>query len=195
MNGDGFPDIIVPPQRGATSNQFPSIFLGDGKGDWKYWSEVVWPHGFDYGSVAAADFNRDGKMDLAFSVHLNGVYVFLGDGKGHFTEVSEGLPRNYATRRLIVTDVNNDGYPVLAVVSEGVSVAGNSGENHGKAIVLINRNKEAAWEAVDISAPSIKTGADWMTAGNFNGDRVPDFLLGSVFYGSWDVVFLSKGPN
>ena len=195
MNGDGFPDIIAPSQRGAATNAFPSIFLGDGKGHWKYWAEASWPHALDYGSVVAADFNKDGHMDLAFSVHLNGVYVFLGDGKGKFTEVTEGLPHDYATRRLIVTDVNNDGFPDLAAISEGPSVKGADSSPHGKAIVLLNKDKGRAWEAIDIAAPGIKTGGDWMTAGNFNGDRTPDFFLGSIYYGSWDVLFLSKGPK
>ncbi|MEA2236005.1 MAG: hypothetical protein QOC81_729, partial [Thermoanaerobaculia bacterium] len=179
MNGDGCPDIIAPPQRGGGTNLFPYIFLGDCKGHWKYWAEVKWPHPLDYGSVVAADFNKDGQMDLAFSVHLTGVYVYLGNGKGTFTEVTEGLPHDFATRRLIVTDVNNDGYPDLAVVSEGPSVRGADSSPLGKAIVLFNKDKGKAWQAVDIAAPGIKTGADWMSAGNFNGDATPDFFLGS----------------
>ena len=94
MNGDGFPDIIAPPER-AGGTGIPAIFLGDGKGHWKYWQEARWPHGLDYGTVAAGDFNKDGHMDLAFAVHLPGIYVMLGDGKGNFTEVSEGLPRDF----------------------------------------------------------------------------------------------------
>jgi hypothetical protein len=195
MNGDGCPDIIAPPQRGAGSNGFPSIYLGDCKGHWKYWTEARWPHSIDYGGVAVADFNKDGHMDVACAVHLTGVYVFMGDGKGNFTEVTEGLPHDYATRRIIVTDANNDGYPDLAVSNEGPSVKGINGTVHGKALLLLNKNKGTAWEAVDIAAPDIRTGGDWLTAGNFNGDRIPDFLVGSVYYGSWDVVFLSKGPG
>src|SRR5438045_2284638 len=91
MNNDGFPDIIAPPQRGA-QGVLPTIFLGDGKGHWKVWDTAVLPYGIQYGGVAAADFNKDGNMDLAFAVHLLGVRVWLGDGKGHFTDSSEGLP-------------------------------------------------------------------------------------------------------
>jgi len=195
MNGDGFPDIIAPPQRGSADNALPAIFLGDGKGHWKFWSEARWPHQLDYGSVVAADFNKDGHMDLAFAVHLNGIFVFLGDGKGNFTEVTEGLPHDFASRRLIVLDVNHDGYPDLATASEGPSVAGVQSSPHGKAIVLLNKNKGHSWEAQDIAAPGIKTGGDWMSTGNFNGDGTPDFFLGSIYYGSWDVLFLSKGPK
>lgn len=195
MNGDGFADIIAPPQRGAATNAFPSIFLGDGKGHWKFWAAPYWPHGLDYGSAVAADFNKDGHMDVAFSVHLNGVFLFLGNSKGKFTEVTEGLPHDYASRRLIVVDANNDGYPDLAVVNEGPSVRGPETTTRGKAILLLNKNKGQAWESVDIAVPGIATGGDWMTAGNFNGDRTPDFFLASIFHGSWDVLFLSKGPR
>ena len=54
----------------AGGSGIPAIFLGDGKGHWKYWTEARWPHQIDYGSVVAADFNKDGHMDLAFAVHL-----------------------------------------------------------------------------------------------------------------------------
>src|SRR6266498_618240 len=57
MNGDGCPDILAPPERGGIN--VPAIFLGDCKGHWKYWTEARWPHGVDYGSVVAADFNKD----------------------------------------------------------------------------------------------------------------------------------------
>ena len=90
MNEDGFADLILPPQRGR--RRAPPIFLGDGKGGWKNWTIEV-ARAFNYGSVVAADFNKDSNMDLAFGIHLSGVAVFLGDGKGNFTEVSSGLAR------------------------------------------------------------------------------------------------------
>src|SRR5207237_347579 len=52
MNGDGFVDLVTPPQRGG-SNGLPTIFLGDGKGHWTPW-QTQWPYRIDYGSVAAA---------------------------------------------------------------------------------------------------------------------------------------------
>ena len=195
MNGDGFVDLIVPPQRGASGNGVPSIFLGDGKGHWKLWQEASWPHALDYGSVVAADFNKDGKMDLAFAVHLNGIYIFLGDGKGNFTEVTQGVPRDFGSRRIIVVDANGDGYPDLAAVSEGPSVRASGGQVHGSAILLLNKDKGKAWETVDIAKPGTRAGGDWMSAGNFNAGRTPDFLLASIFFGSWDVLFLSKSAK
>ena len=194
MNGDGFPDIVAPPQRGASGNGVPSIFLGDGKGHWKGWQESRWSHAVDYGSVVAADFNKDGKMDVALAVHLTGVYVFLGDGKGNFTDASEGLPHDFGSRRIITLDANGDGYPDLAAVSEGPTVSALGTRGHGKALLFLNKAGKG-WEEVAIAKGDVRTGGDWMTAGRFNGDRTPDFLLASVYMGSWDVLFLSKSAK
>ncbi len=96
------------------------MFLGDGKGHWRPWNEATGPTELDYGSVVAADFNKDGHMDLAFAIHLNGLRVFLGDGKGHFTDSSDGLPLSrWGSRRRWSGDFDGDGYPDIAAISEG----------------------------------------------------------------------------
>jgi len=192
MNGDGLPDLIAPPER--KGNGLPQIFLGDGKGHWRLWQEATFPHGLDYGGVAAADFNKDGHADLAFAVHLNGVYVFLGDGKGHFTESSEGLPRDYPTRRVTTADVDGDGYPDLVISSEGPSLI-EPNPSYARLRAYLNRKKGMAWEGLNVAEGDTKIGGDWLSVGNFNGDKVPDFVASSVYFGSWDVIHLSEGPN
>jgi hypothetical protein len=91
MNGDGHPDIVFGPPRKAPG-AVPVIFLGDGQGSWSRWRETKFPPlAYDYGDVQVGDFNGDGRLDLAFAVHLRGLIVLLGDGKGGFTDASEGL--------------------------------------------------------------------------------------------------------
>lgn len=194
MNGDGFPDIIAPPERAGGSG-IPGIFLGDGKGHWHSWQEARWPHPLDYGSVAAGDFNKDGHMDLAFAVHLSGIYVMLGDGKGNFTEVSDGLPRNFPTRRLIVTDVDKDGNPDIVAISEGPTAVQNAQETLGKVRVYYNRNHGMKWEGVDVASPQMRVGSDYLSVGNLSGHKVPDIVAGSIYQGSADIVYMSKGPK
>jgi hypothetical protein len=193
MNEDGFADIVLPPQRG-NSDGLPAIYLGDGKGHWKGWAATV-PHALDYGSVVVADFNKDGHADMAFSVHLTGVFVYMGDGKGHFTEASEGLPHDFPSRRLIVADVNRDGYPDLVAVTEGPTPRPMVGEPRGPLVAIINKNKGTSWQVVNIAPPGLKTGGDWLSAGQFNDDGKTDFVIGSIFLGSRDIFYLSKGPN
>ncbi|MGZ7078949.1 MAG: FG-GAP repeat domain-containing protein [Thermoanaerobaculia bacterium] len=190
MNGDGFVDIIAPPERAGSTA--PAIFLGDGKGHWKYWSALKWPRPLDYGAVVAADFNHDGHMDLAFSVHLTGVFAFLGDGKGGFTESSEGLPIDFPTRKLVATDVDGDGYPDLVAISEGPSLRGQGNPSYGKLLVFFNRNKGRKWQAANVSDPSLDFGGDSLSVGDLNGDKVPDFIGSSVYFGNQDVMYLSQ---
>jgi hypothetical protein len=193
MNEDGFPDIVLPPQRGS-GDDLPAIYLGDGKGHWKGWAATV-PHALAYGSVVVADFNKDGHQDMAFSVHLNGVFVFMGDGKGHFTEVAEGLPHDFPTRRLVVADVNHDGYPDLVAITEGPTAGQIPGAPRGPVIAIINKNKGKSWQTEDVVPPGVKTGADWLSAGQFKDDGQTDFVLGSIYLGSRDIFYLHKSPN
>ena len=193
MNGDGFPDIIAPPERAGGS--IPAIFLGDGKGHWKYWEQARWPHPLDYGTVAAGDFNKDGHMDLAFAVHLRGIFVMLGDGKGNFTEVSEGLPRDFPTRRLLVTDVDKDGYPDIVAISEGPTAVQNGEQTLGKVRVYYNREHGKKWEGVDVASPQMRVGGDYLSVANFSGGKYPDVVAGSIYQGSPDIIYLSNGPK
>jgi len=191
MNNDGFPDIIAPPQRGA-AGLLPAIFLGDGKGHWKIWDTVVWPTGIQYGGVAAADFNKDGNMDLVFAVHLQGLRVWLGDGKGHFTNSSEGLPlTNYPTRRVVVADFDQDGWPDVMAISEGPTAA-DKNVTYGKAVAFLNRNKGAQWSALPASDPKAVFAGDWLAVGNFNKDKYPDFVGASIYFQASQIVHLSK---
>lgn len=187
MNEDGCPDLIVPPER--KGSPVPVIFLGDCKGNWKYWAEAKFPRSVDYGGVAVADFNKDGHLDLVFAVHLTGLFVFLGDGKGNFRDSSVGLPIDFPTRRVVVTDVDHDGYPDIVAISEGPTVKDVNG--YAPLRAYLNRKKGSEWLPLSISEPNASLGGDWLASGNFNGDAYPDFLASSVFYGSRDVAYIS----
>jgi hypothetical protein len=193
MNGDGFTDIITPSERAG--GMAPSIFLGDGKGNWKRW-DVIWPHPTDYGSVAAGDFNKDGKMDMVLGVHLQGIFVYLGDGKGDLQEVVEGLPRDFGTRRVVVTDVDRDGYPDIAAISEGPTAINQAQRGAQYRLrVYLNRKKGTSWELLPVVDDSKRVAGDWLTVGNFNGDKYPDFAGASIYYNSVDTLYLSKGAK
>jgi hypothetical protein len=194
MNGDGFMDLIVPPQRGPAVG--PEIFLGDGKGGWTQW-KVRFPRAFNYGGVVAADFNKDKHLDLAFAVHLTGVLVYLGDGTGKFREVSEGLPRNFPTRRIVATDVDRDGWMDVAAIYEGATGRGGdpSSAGYGKIQAWLNRKKGEAWEPLAISEQTHPVGGDWLSVGNFNGDRFPDFIGSSIYFNGISTLWVSQGAK
>jgi len=193
MNGDGCPDIIAPPER--KGRNLPVIFLGDCKGHWKLWRTVKWPRGVDYGSVVAADFDRDGHMDVAFGAHLQGIFVMLGDGKGNFTDATKGLPRDFGTRKIVVADVDHDGYPDIVAISEGPSPAQAPESPRGRVRVYFNRNKGTSWEEVDVAAPSAPTAGDWLTVANLTGNRTPEVIAATTYMNSNQTIYVSDGPK
>lgn len=189
MNEDGFADLVLPPQRGAENA--PSIFLGDGKGNWKLW-DIVWPVGFGYGSAVVADFNKDGHQDVAFGVHLTGVMVFTGDGKGNFKEASEGIIMDFPTRRIAATDVNGDGWTDVVAISEGPVARGPEvmKTTGGNLRAYINQ-KGKSWTWTDIAPMGKYLGGDWLSVGNLNGDKTPDFVGSSIYFNGIDTMWLS----
>lgn len=190
MNGDGFADLVAPAERGGTN--VPSIYLGDGKGKWTYWKSVKWPYGVSYGGVDAGDFNGDGKMDLVFGVHLGGLRVMLGDGNGVFTDASAGTYRDFATRRVQVVDVNADGKPDIVAINEGATTAG-AVANYPKLMTFINDGTGKRWIPAPVSTPDTKLGGDFLTVGNFNGDKYPDLWASSIFFNGTELLWMSDG--
>ncbi len=194
MNEDGFADLVLPPQRGPAAA--PVIFLGDGNGKWKQW-QLQFPRAINYGSVVAADFNKDKHLDLAFGVHLSGVALFLGDGKGGFREVREGLPSSFPTRRVVTADVDRDGWLDIVTISEGPMGRGaaTKAPGLGNLRAHLNRNKGEKWEQITIAQEKEAIGGDWLAAGNFNGDKYPDFIGSSIYFNGVNTLYLSKGEK
>jgi len=110
FNGDGISDIAVGV------NQFPGeIDVYPGKGDGTFGKPIRTQTLVAAYSLLAADFNQDGKLDLAVSDGRGTVTVYLGDGKGGFSQrqvLKEVLPTALET-----ADFNGDGKLDLAIVS------------------------------------------------------------------------------
>jgi FG-GAP-like repeat len=115
LNGDGRLDLAVPiPNRVA-------ILLGDGTGRFGSapGSPLVVPQRSGPGRVTVAEFNGDGKPDLAVSTtDPMRIEILAGDGVGGFRSVAmlnAGLKA--------VADFNGDAEPDLAVASRASSRA------------------------------------------------------------------------
>ena len=69
-----------------------SVLLGDGKGGFAPRAAHRLPAGHSPNDLAAGDFNRDGRLDLAIANHeTQHLTVLLGDGRGDL--------RRHQTRR------------------------------------------------------------------------------------------------
>jgi hypothetical protein len=119
LNGDKKPDIIVVVSGpGLLGSGSVFVFLGNGDGTFQ--APVQYFAGNSDGNVVAADFNKDGKMDIAVGTS-NGIALLLGNGDGTFqpaTIIASNLGSNYS-RWLVTADLNGDGSPDL--IASGTS--------------------------------------------------------------------------
>ena len=142
--------------------------------------------------MEVADFNRDGKLDLAVAVHYKGIQVLLGNGHGAFTNSSEGLPfdkeskAEFTSRAIRALDWNGDGLPDLVAVSEGPRMGGGKSV-HG--IYLFLNQGAKGWRTMQ---PALSPGifSDSLALGDFDGDGHKDIATGSMVLGRKDLVNL-----
>jgi FG-GAP-like repeat len=122
LTGDR-PSIIVPSRYGYLYSV--QLFREDGSQEYR--SEYL--SGKGPRTVLAADFNQDGKLDLAVvnAGHSAGeagsVFVFLGNGAGAFESKANYVTGN-ASHSLAVGDLNRDGKLDIAVLNGSYDFGG-----------------------------------------------------------------------
>ena len=109
LNGDKIKDLIIANAEDSSV----TILLGIGKGNFREAKGSPFPAGYMPNDIAIADFNKDGKPDLAFANHdRKYVTVLIGDGKGGFAPI-KGSPFYVEvtphTHGIAAGDFNSDG--------------------------------------------------------------------------------------
>src|SRR5438876_58233 len=115
FNGDGIPDLAVANDDTAGT---VAVLLGNGGGTFQT-AQKYQVGGINSESVAAGDFDGDGKLDVAVAnAGSNTVSVLLGDGQGRFA-----APVTFAVGAqpefVIAGDFNGDRILDLAVANKG----------------------------------------------------------------------------
>ena len=119
FNSDGRLDLAAVGKT-AAGNTVVSVYLGNGDGTLQPARNIWVRGGVSPADVVAADFNQDGKVDLAVSLSSSDVAVLLGDGAGGFQ-----LPSFHygGSGPLAAGDFDGNGTQDLAVVTSERTVA------------------------------------------------------------------------
>ena len=208
LNGDGHLDFVHSSARGQLNSR-PNLFLGDGKGGFSPWAEARYPSlKYEYGDIVATDFNGDGFADLAIGVHLRGVVVLYGNGKGQFRQAPSGPSyesgdirleaiNRFSSRKLVRLDWDGDGRPEFLAVAEGPSgvffskkgFSGRLQESYG--VGLFHLDDKNVWTRIAGKTDPNLYG-DSVTLGDFNGDGKIDFAIGSNSAGVESLIHLQQ---
>jgi sugar lactone lactonase YvrE len=194
FNGDGKADLVLLSYAYSLSTgSFVSTvttLLGNGDGTFTASQPsnvlVQGPTGggFIAGSMIAADFNGDGKLDLAVigdSVSSGGVSILLGNGDGTFTAIGTNLGPNQGYGLIATGDFNGDGIPDLIVLQ--------AFEPNSATVFL--GNGDGTFTAIATS-PTVADFVESIVVADVNGDGKPDLAIG---YSNNITVFLGNGDG
>lgn len=183
FNADANTDIVV-----VFNGGYLRVLSGNGDGTFNIGPKV---NIVGTNFVTAADFNKDGILDLAVTDFGAGagndsLSVLTGNGDGTFT-VAQTIDTLSNPEQVIAADLDDDGLLDLSVPNQ-----------KGGNAVSIFRNTGAVGGAISFAAVAVnfasgESGPTGQAVGDLNGDGLPDLAVTNVF-GDTVSVFLNTSP-
>jgi hypothetical protein len=185
FNGDARPDLAVvcdqfkaPPIVSILLNTTPA-----GASTVSFAAAQTFAVGNSPTKVVVADFNGDGRPDLAVLHGAGTAYVFLNTTPAGASTVSFAAPQTFATGgevALAAVDLNGDGRPDLVVTENMLNTIS----------VLVNTTPTGAAAASFAAPQTFAVGNDPLAigVGDFNGDGRPDLSVANAVAGTVSVL-------
>jgi hypothetical protein len=178
FNGDGKLDVAVSDNQSTTPGV--DIMLGNGDGTFK--PPVSYATAGDPRMVITADFNGDGKLDLATAnADSETISVLLGNGDGTFQPHKDNSTAIAASCISLAAGALRD--------DKGKDIVAGC-QSEGKVVVLLS-NGNGTFKAA--KAYPVPAGVDDVALGDFNGDGKLDVAVSNG--GTYDMVSILPGTG
>lgn len=178
FNKDGKLDLAVSNYSGGGAGSV-SIFLGNGDGTFQ--PQVEYSVGRGPVVVMAADFNKDGKLDLVTANDTgSSVSVLLGNGDGTFPTRNDYVAGSFP-HWVAVADFNGDGYPDLVETNEGSNNVG----------IFLN-NGDGTFQGMKTYPTALEPWS--VSVGDFNKDGKQDLAV-TCYYDGDVCLLLGNGDG
>ena len=165
FNGDGKLDLATCNSGNSVGNNKISVLIGNGDGTFQT-PPALYTTGLNPIYMVTADFNGDGKPDLATTNAHSTISVLLNSGTGTFparTDPSAGTDPGV----LAAADVNLDGFPDLVVASSG-----------GNNVTVLLNNTNGTFQQPALNTTAVAGSSPiGVTTGDFNVDGKPDVAV------------------